>query len=66
MANLMYNIANEPHPDIRRYRGDLPNCIGTVINKALQKEAEQRFQTGKEMALAMRMCREHIAEMEAA
>ena len=66
MANLMYNIANEPHPDIRRYRGDLPNCIGTVINKALQKEVEQRFQTGKEMALAMRMCREHIAEMEAA
>ena len=66
MANLMYTITNEPHPDIRRYRGDLPNCIGTVINKALQKDAAERFQTGKEMATAMRMCREHIAEMEAA
>ena len=66
MANLMYNIANEPHPDIRRYRGDLPNCIGNLIDKALQKEAGDRYQSGEEMATAMSMCREHIKEMEAA
>lgn len=66
MANLMYNIANEPHPDIRRYRSGLPNCIGTVINKALEKDAANRFQSGEEMATAMSMCRAHIKEMEAA
>jgi serine/threonine protein kinase len=66
IANLMYNIANEEHPDIRRFRSDLPNCVNTLINKALQKESEDRFQDGKSMALAMKSCHEHIREMEAA
>ncbi len=66
MANLMYNIANEPHPDIRNLRGELPNCICAVINKALQKEADKRFQTGREMGAAMNACRPHIKEMEVA
>jgi eukaryotic-like serine/threonine-protein kinase len=66
IANLMYNIANEAHPDIRRFRGDLPNCVQKLVNKALQKDVAKRFQTGKEMALAMKRCQEHIREMEAA
>jgi len=66
IANLMYNIANEPHPDIRRYRHDLPNCINMLVDKALQKEAGGRFQSGIEMATAMKRCQEHIREMEAA
>ena len=66
IANLMYNIANEKHPDIRRFRPDVPNCVNNVINKALQKEAEQRYQSGKQMANSMKRCVEHIAEMEAA
>lgn len=66
IANLMYNIANEKHPDIRRYRADLPNCVNNVVNKSLQKEAQSRFSTGKQMAAAMKRCQEHIKEMEAA
>jgi serine/threonine protein kinase len=66
IANLMYNIANEEHPDIRRYRADLPNCINKLVDKALQKDIADRFQTGKEMAIAMKRCQEHIREMEAA
>jgi serine/threonine-protein kinase len=66
IANLMYNIANELHPDIRRFRSDLPNCINTLVNKALQKESTDRFQSGIEMAAAMKRCQEHIREMEAA
>ncbi|MCP4333379.1 MAG: protein kinase [Gammaproteobacteria bacterium] len=66
IANLMYTITNEPHPDIRRFRSDLPNCVNTLINKALQKEASDRFQSGIEMAAAMKRCQEHIREMEAA
>jgi serine/threonine-protein kinase len=62
----MYNITNEPHPDIRRWRGDLPNCVTTLINKALQKEASERYQTGMQMAAYMKRCQEHIREMEAA
>jgi serine/threonine-protein kinase len=66
IANLMYNIANEKHPDIRRYRSDLPNCVVNVVNKSLQKETQSRYTTGKQMAAAMKRCQEHIKEMEAA
>ena len=66
IANLMYTITNEVHPDIRRFRSDLPNCVNSLINKALQKEASERFQSGIEMAAAMKRCQEHIREMEAA
>ena len=66
IANLMYNIANEKHPDIRRYRSDLPNCVTNVVNKSLQKEASARYASGKQMAASMKRCQEHIREMEAA
>jgi serine/threonine-protein kinase len=66
IANLMYNIANEKHPDIRRYRSDLPNCVTNLINKSLQKEAKARFASGKQMAASMKRCQEHINEMNAA
>ena len=66
IANLMYNIANEKHPDIRRYRHDLPNCVNNLVNKALLKEVDKRFQSGRQMAVAMKRCQEHIREMEAA
>ena len=38
----------------------------TVINKSLQKEAQQRYTSGKQMAASMKRCQEHIREMEAA
>jgi serine/threonine-protein kinase len=66
IASLMYNIANEEHADIRRFRSDLPNCVNKLINTALQKDATKRFQSGKQMAIAMKTCHEHIREMEAA
>jgi CHASE2 domain-containing sensor protein len=65
IANLMYNITNEQHPDIRRFRSDLPNCVNNLIDKALEKEAADRFQSGKDMAIALKRCQEHIREMAA-
>ncbi|MDH3632592.1 MAG: serine/threonine-protein kinase [Gammaproteobacteria bacterium] len=66
IASLMYNIANERHPDIRRFRSDLPNCVNNLIDRILEKEAQQRFESGQEMADTMKLCQEHIREMEAA
>jgi serine/threonine-protein kinase len=66
IASLMYNIANEKHPDIRRFRSDLPNCVNNLIDKVLEKEAQERFASGQEMADTMKRCQEHIREMEAA
>lgn len=62
MASLMYKIANEKHPDIRMFRPDLPACTSTIMNKALHKEVEKRFQTGERMANALERCQERIGK----
>ncbi|MCC6532800.1 MAG: CHASE2 domain-containing protein [Burkholderiales bacterium] len=56
MAQLMFKIANEPHPDILTIRPDVPDCLAAVINRALAKNPDERFQTGEEMAKAIRAC----------
>jgi len=63
MANLMYNIANEKHPDVRRFRMELPPCISTLIDKALEKDPKQRFQSGREMAVMMKACFEQVKDI---
>jgi serine/threonine protein kinase len=60
MANLMYKIANEKHPDIRSYQPDLPSCVSSIINRALHKVIDKRFQSGKQMATSMRRCFEQL------
>jgi serine/threonine-protein kinase len=55
----MYKIANEPHAsvfDARPELADMLPCIAGVIDKALAKEADERYQTGKEFAVAIKAC----------
>jgi len=56
MAQLMFKIANEPHPDIRKLNPGLPACVAAVTNKALAKVPDQRYQSGEQMAKAIRLC----------
>ena len=56
MAQLMFKIANEPHPDIRTIRPDLPDCLVAIIDRALVKDPDQRYQTGAELARDLRTC----------
>jgi serine/threonine protein kinase len=56
MAQLMFKIANEPHTDILTYNPKLPPCVAEIIDKALAKKPENRFQTGEEFAQALRQC----------
>ena len=56
MAQLMFKIANEPHVDIRTHNPALPACLVDIINKALAKQPEERYQTGDELAQAIRAC----------
>ncbi len=62
MASLMYKIANEKHPDIRMFRPDLPACTSTIMNKALHKDLEKRFQSGERMASALQRCQDRIGK----
>ncbi len=64
ISTLMYRIANEPHPDIRDFRPDLPECLGSIIDKALAKEPQFRYARAGLMATALRRCvREAAAEL---
>jgi len=58
LAALMFKITNEKHPSIRRIRTDLPPCISTILNKAMQKERDKRYDTAGEFANDLRKCRE--------
>jgi serine/threonine-protein kinase len=54
MTKLMFVIANEPHESVTAVRPDLPECLNPIIDRALAKDAAERFQTGAEMAVALR------------
>jgi serine/threonine-protein kinase len=56
MAQLMFRIANDPHPPIRELDPQLPASLAAVIDRALVKDADQRYQTGTAMAADLRAC----------
>ncbi len=60
LASLMYKITNEKHPDIRMFKPDLPSCVSQIINKALHKDIERRFQTGSQFAKTLIRCRDRM------
>lgn len=65
MATLMYKIANEPHQGIFELRPDLEQqkpCIAAIIDKALQKDVNARYQTGAEMAKDIQACAKQVAK----
>ena len=56
MAALMYKIANEPHTDIRQINHSLPDDLAMIVNKLLEKEAANRYQTGQQLAKDLNKC----------
>jgi serine/threonine-protein kinase len=54
MATLMFKIANEPHVGCRSIRGDLPEGIDAIIDKALQKNPDTRYARGGDFSRDLR------------
>jgi eukaryotic-like serine/threonine-protein kinase len=54
MAKLMYQIANDPAPDIRSMRADLPEALANVVALALEKRPEVRYADGRQLAADLR------------
>ena len=66
MATLMYKIANERHQDVALVKPELAQqrpCLSAIIDKALQKDPEQRYQTGAEMARDLQTCAQQVGGM---
>ena len=58
MTQLMFAIANEPHPDILEYNPSLPPWVKDFVDQALAKNFENRFQNGAEFAAAIKTYRQ--------
>lgn len=54
MAELMRGIVNEPAPDLRSLRPDLPQELADVLALALEKRPEVRYADGVQMAQDLR------------
>lgn len=55
MAKLMFQIANEPAPDVRSLRPELPEALANIVALALEKRPETRYADGGELAEDLRV-----------
>jgi serine/threonine-protein kinase len=56
LAQLMFKISNDAPVDIRSIKPELPQALIAVIDKALAKDIQLRYQRGAEMAADLRAC----------
>jgi len=54
IGTLLFQIANDPHPDILQINPALPPALKAVIDKGLSKNPDERYQRGSELAAALR------------
>jgi serine/threonine protein kinase len=54
MARLMFQIANEPAPDVRSVRPELPEALANIVALAVEKRPEVRYADGRQMAADLR------------
>jgi len=63
MATLMFQIANEPHPDIREHRKELPASIAELIDHMLTKDAAARIANGNQVVRGIIGCLKDVKAM---
>jgi len=66
IATLMYQIANEQHPNPKIKNNRIPDVCVKIINKALQKKLEKRYQRAGELMKHCKVIIQKIDQMRAA
>ena len=61
MAELMKQIVNDPAPDVRSLRPELPESLANVVALALEKRVEVRYADGDQMAADLRTVAPSVA-----
>jgi len=56
LGTLLFQIVNDPHPDPRTARPDLPPCVVPILDKGLAKDPDQRYARGALLAVDLRAC----------
>ncbi len=59
---LMQKILNEPHPPLRDYCSNCPRGLQEIVDNALAKSVDDRYQTAEEMAADLRSVIEELGE----
>ncbi|HEV2110742.1 MAG TPA: serine/threonine-protein kinase [Gammaproteobacteria bacterium] len=62
MATLMFKIANEPHAEVTVIRAELPAGVNQILDKALQKDPDKRYQRGADFAKDVRAYAAQLAQ----
>ncbi len=64
LTQLMYKITKEPPPDLFALQPELKengDCIKVILDKLLQKEADDRYQDGKKLERDLLACAKKMA-----
>ncbi len=64
MTNLLYQITQVRHPSAREINPKVPKVCEQIINKALEKDPDNRFQTGAEFAKYLRATIKKMDELK--
>jgi len=62
LAALSYQISHDKHPNICKVRLELPACIRGIIDKALAKDSDKRYQNGVAFKRAVNRCLKTIED----
>jgi serine/threonine-protein kinase len=65
LTNLFYQITQVKHPSPREINPKVPNPVEQIVNKALSKDAEQRFQTCSDFARYLKAMINRIDQVKA-
>jgi serine/threonine-protein kinase len=65
MTSLMYMIARERHPAVRSINPRIPQVVEKIIDKALEKDVEMRYQSAGQMAEHLKKVLAKIEEIQA-
>jgi basic membrane protein A len=63
MTIMMMHL-NDPIPDLKTIRNDLPKDLIQIVNKALAKDRKERYQTGEDFAKDLRRLLQKIETKE--
>jgi len=64
ITSLMYQVAREKHPSIRTINPKTPPVVEKIIDRALEKDPEKRYQKAGQMAEHLKMVIAKIDEIQ--
>ncbi len=64
LPGLFNAIRNQPAPDVRELRPDVPVPLAEIINRLLAKKPGERYSSGDELAEALQKVQEHLRVTE--